>query len=322
MNTVQSIASTFICLLLCVSGCKRAAVSDVADKPNTADSAALSVALGPTLDCLPFYYAEASGIYDALGLNVDIRSFSAQFDRDTALLGTTADGIFSDLVRTQYDVAQGHNLSVVMSTVGQWSVVASGGSRIRSVSKLKKRMVGVARYSASDFYSEKVLSKAGLKYDDVFRPQVNDVSLRAAMLNESQIEAAVLPEPYATVARMYGHKVLHTIPMTQNVGCLTFNTKVLRNKRKSDAVKLLIEGYSRAVDSLNLRGKNVCRDVLRTTYQLTEQEIDSLQLYRYSMPALPSDTMVENTSAFLKRHLKSKRNGTAGLLLNNNYISR
>ena len=70
-------------------------------------------------------------------------------------------------------------------------------------------MVGVARYSASDFYSEKELSKAGLKYDDIFRPQVNDIPLRAAMLNETQIEAAVLPEPYATVARVHGHKVLH-----------------------------------------------------------------------------------------------------------------
>ena len=111
MNTAQNITSTFICLLLCVAGCKRAAVSETAVRAHADDSVALSVALGPTLDCLPFYYAEASGIYDTLGLNVDIKSYSAQFDRDTALLGNTADGIFSDLVRTQYHVAQGHNLS-------------------------------------------------------------------------------------------------------------------------------------------------------------------------------------------------------------------
>lgn len=322
MNTAQNITSTFICLLLCVAGCNRAAVSETAVRAHADDSVALSVALGSTLDCLPFYYAEASGIYDTLGLNVDIKSYSAQFDRDTALLGNTADGIFSDLVRTQYHVAQGHNLSVVMATVGQWAVVASGGSRIRNMSKLKKRMVGVARYSASDFYSEKELSKAGLKYDDIFRPQVNDIPLRAAMLNETQIEAAVLPEPYATVARVHGHKVLHVVPATQNAGCIIFNSKILKDKHKSEAVRLLIEGYHRAADSLNLRGKSVCREVLRTTYKLTEQEIDSLRLYRYGVPKMPSDTIMENTSAFLKRHLKSKRNGTAGPLLNEHYLSR
>lgn len=323
MKFVRNIAFLFFGLLLCATGCRQKTETRTTGTPlPAADSSMLSLALAPTMDCLPFYYAEASGIYKSLGLKVKIHSSLSQFDRDTALLGNSADGILSDLIRTQYYTGKGHALSVVMRTNGKWALVASKSSRLRDVNKLKKRMIGVARLSASDFHCEKIITASGIKYEDVFRPQVNDLRLRTSMLDENQIETAVLPEPFATVAQMHGHKVLRMLPQTQETGCLTFRRKSLNNTHKAAAVRLLIEGYRQATDSLNNKGKAICEGVLRSVYELTSQEIDSLQLYRYEKPKMPSGNTIEETATFLKRHGNPKRHVTAKHLLDDTYLTR
>ena len=48
------------------------------------DSLALKVALMPTLDCLPFYYAQRCGLFKELGLDIRLQTFNAQMDCDTA----------------------------------------------------------------------------------------------------------------------------------------------------------------------------------------------------------------------------------------------
>ena len=52
------------------------------------DSAALKVAVMPTLDCLPLYVAEHYQLFDTLRGGVRLKHFMAQMDCDTALART------------------------------------------------------------------------------------------------------------------------------------------------------------------------------------------------------------------------------------------
>ena len=60
------------------------------------DSAALKIAVLPTLDCLPLYVAQELGLYDTTLVDVRLKPFTAQMDCDTALMGTTAEGAVTD----------------------------------------------------------------------------------------------------------------------------------------------------------------------------------------------------------------------------------
>ena len=265
-----------------------------------ADSDALVLSLTPTVNSLPVYYAERSGIFRALNVKVKLRTYRSQFDCDTAFLGSTAIGGVSDLVRLHYYADAGNSLKAVSATDGTWHLMASRKLRLKRTVQLKNRMVSVARFSASDACSENVLKKVGLTYLDVFRPQVNDYYLRAAMLDNNQIDAAMLPEPFATAARLSGHPELGREQKdTLQLGCLIFKSRLLAVADSVALVKKIMQGYNRAVDEINQKGVEACRKILYEDYRLPARVADSLRLPVHRKAVMPSATDVEAARAFL-----------------------
>ena len=198
-----------------------AAAKDTVFLPK--DDADLHLALTQTLESLPYFYADAHGLFARHGLKVRVHSFAAQFDADTALLGTTAQVGTTDLVRLNlYQHQHRKPLQPIHATNGNWLLIANNKERIKQTSKLTERQVATARYSASDYYNLLALQEAKLTYDDIFHPQVNDYHVRLQMLLQHQVDAAVLPEPFASRAIQAGHTRLYA---TQEkgvalVGCL------------------------------------------------------------------------------------------------------
>ena len=78
----------FLAVLAGLASCHKTD-NEQAEKVSSQDSTVLYVALMPTVDCLPFYYAEQQGIFDSLNANIEIRNYMAQMDCDTAFLPKT-----------------------------------------------------------------------------------------------------------------------------------------------------------------------------------------------------------------------------------------
>ena len=64
------------------------------------DSAALKVAVMPTLDCLPLYVAEEREMFDTI-VDIRLKCYTAQMDCDTALQRGRVEMAVSDLVRAE-----------------------------------------------------------------------------------------------------------------------------------------------------------------------------------------------------------------------------
>lgn len=310
MRQLHSLIFLFLAALLFSAACggHSSSLPDAGESPEhdsvETDTPVLRIALLPTVDCLPFYYAGSSGIFDSLGLRVKFFTYTSQPDCDTAWLGKSADGGFTDLVRVAlYRGKLGRKLTVVMGTDGGWTLVASGTLRMKKLMGLKERMVAVTRQSASDYYSSAALSSAGLDYASVFRPQINDLFLRAAMLDNNQVDAALLPEPQACMAvKQGGHKVLwRSDEDAVRLGCLAFRDEVLRDEEKGKAVELLLQGYAHAAAVLNRDGAEGCRKILADVCGLKDLSPDSLRLPRYSTPSLPEVGSVRAALLFLRR---------------------
>ncbi len=290
-------------VLLCAcSGC--AGGSDGQPRPSAdapADSSALRIGLMPTLDCLPFYYARSSGIYDALGLAVEWQTFMAQMDLDTALARGHLDGIYSDLVRSALLQSRDTFPVVVMGFDGDWKVITSQTLRLRNPSQLRERMVAVARHSATDWLSDCLARAGGLPEDRIYRPQINNITLRTEMLDNAQVDAAILPEPQATQAVAAGHRYIYSSrEENARMGCLTFSRTSLARSGRDGMLRKLVEGYDRAVAALNSRGKAACDSLLRAAYGLTERVVDSLRLPEYKAAHLPAASDVRAAVDFLR----------------------
>lgn len=296
---------TLIVSVLFLVGCGGDKSQASADKPTAAthaDTAALRVALMPTVDCLPFYYARRSGLYDSLGLDVDFRIFMAQMDVDTAMSGGGIDGGFTDLVRAELMYAREGTPVVVMATDGSLHVVVARSLRIRRPEQLKDRMVTVTRHSATDLMSDLVAQAGGLAEDLIYRPQINDIGLRTRMLDGTQIDAAVLPEPQATAAVLNGHRRIYDNSQAKfQPGCVVFRRSCLQSKSRKAQVRKLIEGYNRAAESINRGGKAVCDSVLLVDYRLTREVVDTLRLPHYRTATLPAADDLNRALDFLRR---------------------
>ena len=255
-------------------------VSSVNDVP---DSLSFIIACLPTYESLPFYYAKAAGIADSLSLPLRIKTYQSQFDADTALLGTRADAGVTDIVRQQHYATQGKMRGYVawIPLQGEWQLLVGGRLRLTEMKQLKQRTIAIARYSSSDQYTAHLRDSLRWKFDDMLRPQINDYRVRQQMLDNEQIDAAVLPQPFAFKSQSNGQRVLATLPSAYHQHSLYLSANAQQNAQKSKQAALLQQVYNLAVEQLNHHPGAVLDSVLIRTYQLSPEQIKHLRLPRY-----------------------------------------
>lgn len=247
------------------------------------DSLALNIICTPTLESLPLYHALESGLCDSLQLSLGIFTETAQFDVDSIIRRTkTIDGAVLDTYRLAYYNRSKRPLPVTESfkLCGAWQLVTCGQLRINNVETLKKRTVAASRFSTSSFFFEKVLNGSKLKLSDIYQAQINDFGIRTNMLDENQIDAAILPEPYATLALSRGHRSIWSDRLTTTYA-LCFRNKAMQDKRKENQVELLRKVYNASILDLNSHGVHAADSTLIKTYRLPKEVIDTLKLPEY-----------------------------------------
>lgn len=269
------------------------------------DSLALKIALMPTLDCLPFYYAQQCGIFKELGLDIRLLTFNAQMDCDTAFARKHVDVSYTDLIRAAWMQSKGTGLYVFMQADGYHELLTAKSKRIRQTRHLKERMVAMARHSVTDLLLDTIIGQARLEPSTVYHPQINDIRLRYDMLDNATIDAAFLPEPYATQAKLKGHRSIYD-SRKQHIQLMAFMvaSDVVTDKRKSEQMRLLLQGYNKAVEQINHKEQTDSIRNILLGYPVEPQTIDSLKLPAYTQAQKAEKNNVTTALRFLTyRHL-------------------
>ena len=279
-------ATVCVVVLFCVAMCRRDAseVDVVPEDVQVTDTLALNILCTPTLESLPLYHALECGLCDSVGLSLVIRTEESQFDVDSIIRRTKRiDGAVLDRYRLEHyrKTKRSLNVSEEIPLAGIWSLVTAGQLRIREASKLKKRTIAFARYATSSTCFERSMAGSGLKPSALYHAQINDFSLRQHMLDEAQIDASVLPDPYATRAKLNGHRVIwKSDSVSSFVFCM--RNKALKVERKRQQLSQLKQAYNLAVKDLNKNGVHAADSALIKAYGLPAEVIDSLRIPRYA----------------------------------------
>jgi NitT/TauT family transport system substrate-binding protein len=244
---------------------------------HVADSLALKVAVTPTLDCLPLYLAEQEGWFKREGVDVLLKPYTAQMDQDTALLRHHVEGMTTDRERTKWIEQQGMPVEAVATTTLKWQLITNKTARIKLLRQLDDKMVAITRFSATDMLVRRMVDSLGLKPERVFRIQVNDVGVRLSMLENSMIDAVMLPEPQATQARMAGHPVLlDTDSLGYHLGVIVFSKEVMADTMRQRQIKKFLKVYEAARDTIAARGLQHFSSLTATTCHVQTQTADSI----------------------------------------------
>ena len=267
------------------------------------DSAALKIAVMPTLDCLPLYVAEHYQLLDTLRGGVRLKRFTAQMDCDTALERGRVEGIVTDLVRALRMERRGTPLRYVAATQGHWQLITNRNARIRQLKQLDDKMIAMTRYSATDLLTDRVVDSVKLKADRVFKVQINDVGVRLQMLQNNEMDALWLAEPQATAARMMKNNVIYdTRKEDIRLGVLAFRDEEMKRPERAKQQDLLVKAWNQACDSINKYGVRKYRDVIVRRCNVKGVMADSLpDRIRYEHAQGPREQDIATAEIWLKR---------------------
>ena len=241
------------------------------------DSAALKVAVLPTLDCLPLYVAEYYQLFDTIRGGVRLKRFTAQMDCDTAMERGRVEGTVTDLVRAIRMQQRGTKLRYVTVTNAYWQLITNRNARIHQLKQLDDKMVAMTRFSFTDMLTDRVVDSVKLKQERVFKVQINDVNVRMQMLQNNEMDALWMTEPQASMARLMKHPVIFDSRTTKiQPGVLAFREKEMRHPERSKQLQLFVKAYNQACDSINRNGFKRYRDIIVKECKVRKEWVDSL----------------------------------------------
>lgn len=285
-------------------------------KEQKTDSMTLKVGLVSTFDCLPFYIAEERGLYDSIKANVAFYTYGAAMDADTAFKGKNTDGICTDLCHAVALSSEKYDLNVIAGTYGRQVLVGSKTVRIRKMKDLKERMIAIARGDQSKLFLMAMLKDNKIGSDITYLPQINNFQIRYTMLCNGQVDAAILPEPYALMAQAQKNKALSDNDgVGLNLSCLVMKGKA--QKMKNVEIRRLIIGYNMAVETINKSKPKAFSDILVKYYKMPVAMADTLHLPVFHKASTPSAGELKRAIGWMQSEgLVSKGFNGKGLIIN------
>jgi len=270
------------------------------------DSAALKIAVMPTLDCLPLYVAEATGMFQRMGADIRLKYYTAQMDCDTALVRGRVEGMVSDLVRTERLQQLGTPLEYKTSTGSYWQLLTGVMARIRQLKQLDDKMLAMTRYSATHLLAELVVDSAKLDAQRVFFIQLNDVKVRLSMLQTNTMDALLLPEPQATQARLLKARVLiDSRRLDLRLGVIAFSQQALKDTVRQRQAEVFLNAYNMACDTINAHGISHYASLLEQYCGLSVAQVDSLPRdFLFEHASLPRKKDISRAKEWLKKTQK------------------
>jgi NitT/TauT family transport system substrate-binding protein len=277
------IAAALLCTLL-TSICGYASSSE---KP-------LSIQFGtiPVLQSLPLFVAAEKGFFREQGLSVDIVLFNSAMEKDIALSSGRIAGYFGDLMTPM--VLQANHTGVRITATNfnttreqrMFAVLTSPRSTNIGLEEIAKAGIATSTNTISEYLITRFLQQHKISKDKINFIDVKNIPIRLQMLLSSQVPAALLPEPLASLAESKGAR-----PLLDDKGrglsatVLAFSEKFLRSNPQ--AVKAFQTAVDEASDYINRYPQKV-RTIMNRECKIPEPFKDAFPIPKFPKLTAPS----------------------------------
>lgn len=264
-------------------------------------AAPLRIGLMPAMNSAPLVVAERAGFFAREGVAVELELFTSQLNRETALQAARIDGTISDLINAVQAWARGFPMRVTSASQGVFSLLAAPSAGPASLAAWKaagrKVPTGLLENSTVYYVAERALERAGADPATIELVPVPQVPARLELLVAGKVEAAVLPEPLATLAVRQGARRLADSPADDAAsGVILFREPVLRER--ADDVRAFYRAYDRAVAEINLHPEAWRATVIEACQFPKVLEAD-LAFPRFVPAYLPGEADVRDVAAWM-----------------------
>ena len=132
-----------------------------AHKNSKKETADLTIGVMPITDCLPFYVAGYSRIFEKEGVKVKLITYKSSLECGAAIRQAKIDGAYLTLPELIFLDGQGVKLKAVMGMDGKMTLVTNRTKRIKKLSSMKERTIAISRHDTSDFLLDEIAETVG-----------------------------------------------------------------------------------------------------------------------------------------------------------------
>jgi NitT/TauT family transport system substrate-binding protein len=280
------------------------ALSLVLCAAGTAAAAPLRIGLMPAMNSAPLIVADRGGFFAREGVAVELELFTSQLNRETALQAARIDGTISDLINAVQAWARGFPVRVASASQGVFSLLAAPSTGPASLAAWKaagrKVTTGLLENSTVYYVAERALERAGADPATIELVPVPQVPARLELLVAGKVEAAVLPEPLATLAvRQGARRLADSVADDAASGVILFREIVLSDR--ADDVRAFYRAYDRAVAEINGHPE-AWRAVVIEACQFPKGLETGLAFPRFLPAYLPGEADVRDVAAWMIDH--------------------
>jgi len=226
--------------------------TETSDEPVT-----LRIAVLPILDALPMYVAQQEDLFEKHGVEVEFIPVASAAERDQVITSGQADGMINEAVSTLFYNKDETQIQIVRfartatPSSPQFFILASGQSGITNVADLKGVAVGISEGTVIEYLTDRLLEAEGFTQEEIQTVAVPKIPERMTLLGSGELDAAMLPDPLASLAAQGGAVVVLDDSKHPEFGYSTISFRLPVIEANPQAVKNFLSAIEEATDKIN-----------------------------------------------------------------------
>ena len=267
---------------------------------TTAPARTVRVALLPITDVVPFYVAQQEGFFTAQDLTAEAVPVSSGAERETVVQSDLADCELTDIhgvVLTNVTDAQPLRIIATarQATAEQplFFLLGAPGGKVTDPSQLAGANIGISENTIIDYWNDRILAALHIDGESVTRTNVPQLPVRMELLMAGQLDAAILPDPLASLAQLQGATLLADDTLRPDIAVSVLACRADFIDEQPDAVTAFLAGWDAAVEAINA-DPDAYRNILIETARVPEPLQDSYSLPPFPAPQIPTAAQVQD----------------------------
>lgn len=265
----------------------------------------IRVALLPILDGLPIVVAQQEGLFEKYNVKVEILPVSSGPERDQVVAAGQADAMVNELTSVMFFNKETPQVQAVRfartATADQalFRVLAAKGANIKQAADLKGVPVGVSQATVIEYLTQRLLEVQGFQPDEIQTISVPKIPDRMALLASGELKAAMLPEPFATLAEQQGAVPLFDDTLAPEYSYSVISVRKALIDQHPQAVKAFLVAIEEAVQHINA-------DPQKYSGLMVEQKMvpaplaESFRVPIYPLKGVPTEAQFADALAWAK----------------------
>lgn len=290
---MKKILTFFLCLALALILCANVSAGPV------------KIGVLPIVDALPFYVAEENGFFKTLPQPVALITFRSAVERDAAFQTKKIDAYLGDLISAALLRSHGFPDKAVSIILGKkpreglFAILSPPSSPIRTIFDLQGKHVAISSNTIIEYVLDGLLKSRGIPPGKIKKQEIKSIPIRFQMLMNDKIDAAVLPDPLASLARFKGaHWIADDGDTNLSQTVLIWDEGFI--KKHTLFLKKFYSAYDKAVGVIN-RNHDGVRSLLVKRCRLPKPIAKTFKFADFPHACAPTKEAATSVLTWLKR---------------------